>query len=395
MDKKRDVYERIKNSTTFADAELFIKIIKYLIDADEKGHKPSSAEIAYDILGNDTNQYKDQVSFMRVQIYHLRKKLAIYYLKEGKTDPYHLSISKGSYQLTFKEVKTTTEKKVEKTNNTLIKILSTIILVLIVLLLLPFITPTSSKTPLSSLIVDMTKHEQPLAIVVGNRDFYKEFDPLLDRNRFIWDTDNRLPHNKDLMSRIIRRYPNKQIRTFTGSDKMTHIEVAHMMLANKISKELTKINKDSEIKLSSHIKEVKQNMLFISKMGDGDMYLLKEYFKSNRFIFNDSKDTNILGIKLNHFRKNDSSYVHINPKGGKKHYFILKKTKLYNGNVIFYLISNQHFVRDYVYTKLFDPSFTEEVLEAIGKDESDSFEVLLEMNMNEKTHRLLYASADD
>ena len=149
MNPKWEAYAHIEKSKSFAKADLSLKIIKYLVEADEKGEKPSSAQIAFDILGKDGEVYKDPVSFMRVQIHHIRKKLDIYYLSEGKNDPLHISIPKESYEIEFTGKNTTenTPSK-KKKKSLLVPILAgTLFISLIIITLLSILllnTPASS-----------------------------------------------------------------------------------------------------------------------------------------------------------------------------------------------------------------------------------------------------------
>jgi len=398
MSKQWEAYALIEKSNTFAQAELSLKILKHLIEADEKGVKLSSAQLAYDVLGKDGEMYKDQVSFMRVQIHHIRKKLKVYYLSEGKNAPIQISIPKGNYQIECTEIEVTPAdtQKEEKKSLTIALLLGLVGVLLIVVVVMGVKMTTSSfkhnKPPLSKLISSLIIDEQPLAIVLGNRDFYREYDKDLNRFRYIWDSDNRFPHHEGEMSRLIRKYPAKEITLYSGSHKMTHTEVDHMLFASRITNRLYNENKKFEIKLSTSINDVNQPMVFLGKMGDGDMYKLKQYFKNSRFRFNKINDPKAIGLKLNSFLTDNKEMMDINPRSGNKHYFIIKKVTLPNGYPILYLLSNQTAARDYIYNIFFNTAFSKEIIGEIGDIDSPSYELLIQINLANDTHRIYYSS---
>lgn len=55
--------------------------------------------------------------------------------------------------------------------------------------------------------------------MVGNRNFYREYDTELGRTRFIWDSDNRFPVVPSKMNQIIREYPERKITLSNNSIK--------------------------------------------------------------------------------------------------------------------------------------------------------------------------------
>ncbi len=400
MSKKLEAFALIEKSKAFAQAELSIKILKYLVEADEKGMKPSSAQLAYDVLGKDGDMYKDQVSFIRVQVHHIRKKLKVYYLSEGKNDPVQISIPKGNYQIQCTETETAeavpSKQKGKKKSLTVLMLLGFVAVLLVVVAVMGVKMTTNvfqdKKAPVSEIISSLIIDEKPLAIVLGNRDFYREYDKDLNRVRYIWDSDNRLPHQEGAMSKLIRAYPEKQITTYSGSYKMTHTEVDHMLFASRITNRLYSQNKNFQIKLATSIVEVEQPVVFLGKMGDGDMYKLKRHFKNTRFKFNQINDPKAIGVKLNTFLTHDKQLMDINPRGGMKHYFIIKKVTLTNGYPVLYLLSNQTSTRDYIYNKFFDPSFSQLILDEVGDVEIPSYELLIEVNLDKNAHHIYYSS---
>jgi len=389
MLNKKDVYTTIEESGFFTKNPLLLKILKYLVDAEASGELPKSAQIAHHVLDHDIEVYKDQVSFIRVQIFNLRKKLKLYYLTDGKNEKYQILIPKGSYKVEYVENKLLSQQP-EK-NKYLVKGLIGLVVFLLGIISYQYIFFSSKKldSNLSSLITSLTDEGKPLEIVVGNRDFYREYDAELGRARFIWDSDNRFPVVASKMSEIIRKYPQRKI-TISNNSIMTHTDVDNMLFASKISSELTKINRQSITSISSKLTNINQNIVFLGKMGDGDMYKLKKYFNNEHFLF--ARPYNeFFGVKLYYFQHGDST-IKINPTVGEKRFFIIKKKVTNEGKKILFLISNQHQSRTYVYEQLSKPHFTKEIVQALGGREPDEYEVLLEINIARQHHKIIFTS---
>ena len=77
-------------------------LLKYLVEASIANKDLKENTISMELYGKD---YADEKSaaHMRVNIYHLRKKLEKYYSSDGKNDEIVLGIKKGQYQVEFTE----------------------------------------------------------------------------------------------------------------------------------------------------------------------------------------------------------------------------------------------------------------------------------------------------
>jgi len=399
MENRWQIYQKIEKSSAFVKAELPLQILKYLIALEEKGTTPTSSEIAYDVLGDSGEMYKDRVAFIRVQVHNLRKKLNAYYLSEGKEDVIKITIPKGSYQIKFREERPT-EKEALAPHSLPNKPLVTRLLLIAVALLCGVITylllvwHKPSNNSLSPLITSLVQKDTPLTIVLGNRLLYKEYEPQLNRYRYILDTDNRLPNDQNLFWQLKTSYPEKKI--VSKQRDMSYIDFDNIDFASKIAAHLGSINKEYRLKMSSQLTELKSNVIYISNTYSGDMYLLRKYFDSNRLIFKKPSDSTFLGKRIDYFVLNDTSRVDIKPRknNAAKRYFIIKKKTTFDGFSILYLISNQNFAQKYIQMKLFNPSFTEEIEEKIGSIDAPFFEVLLEIDKPTRTHKIIYASKE-
>jgi hypothetical protein len=72
-----------------------------LVDAAAEEKELKEATIAIEFFGKDASFNPAEDTIVRSHTYQLRKKLELYYLKEGKEDKYRLRIPKGHYQVKF------------------------------------------------------------------------------------------------------------------------------------------------------------------------------------------------------------------------------------------------------------------------------------------------------
>ena len=93
--------ERVLNSSTFRNAEVLRRLLKFIAEKSIVGETEQLKEytIAVDGLGKPPNYDPRQDSLARIEIGRLRNKLADYYRTEGERDPVVLAIPKGQFKL--------------------------------------------------------------------------------------------------------------------------------------------------------------------------------------------------------------------------------------------------------------------------------------------------------
>ena len=102
------VLEKILSSHTFKNSPTSSNLLQYLVESTRNNIDIKESTIGIELLGKKYSG-KNNDARIRVNIYHLRKKLEIYYESEGKNDEWLIVIPKGQYQVIF-------EKKKLKTN---------------------------------------------------------------------------------------------------------------------------------------------------------------------------------------------------------------------------------------------------------------------------------------
>jgi len=93
--------QKILSSTEFNGSKIYTTYLTYLIDALESGKELKETTIAMEVFGKDANFNPAEDTIVRTHTYKLRKKLEIYYYKEGREDKYRLRIPKGHYNVKF------------------------------------------------------------------------------------------------------------------------------------------------------------------------------------------------------------------------------------------------------------------------------------------------------
>ena len=100
-DLQKECIEKIFNSKEFSGSTTYKSYLRYLTDAAAAGKELKESTIAIDFFGKDASFNPAEDTIVRSHTYKLRKKLEIYYLKEGKEDKCRLRIPKGHYEVKF------------------------------------------------------------------------------------------------------------------------------------------------------------------------------------------------------------------------------------------------------------------------------------------------------
>ncbi|HSJ67547.1 MAG TPA: hypothetical protein VK921_07725 [Anditalea sp.] len=102
--EKLESLEKVLSSKTFVRAPSSSVLLKFLVDATLANRDLKETTISMELLGKNYADEKSE-AHIRVNVYHLRKKLDKYYDDEGKNDKWRLHIKKGQYQVSFEEIK--------------------------------------------------------------------------------------------------------------------------------------------------------------------------------------------------------------------------------------------------------------------------------------------------
>ena len=98
---KRKTLKNILSSPDFEHSRKHKKLLTYLVDCSVKGETPTENTIAIDVFDKNADFNPNEDTTVRVNVYHLRKKLEKYYLNEGRNDIVRMTIPVGHYELKF------------------------------------------------------------------------------------------------------------------------------------------------------------------------------------------------------------------------------------------------------------------------------------------------------
>lgn len=149
-EEKTTVLGQIAGSSTFQNSPASTALLRYLVKESITGTHLKEGIIEMEFYGSAQGSDESNPR-VRVNMYHLRKRLKKYYENEGQSDRWRLTIEKGQYNVRFE---TQEQKRPEISRQTItIALLSSVILIvgiLLVLQLLPRNKPLLWKAYLNN-----------------------------------------------------------------------------------------------------------------------------------------------------------------------------------------------------------------------------------------------------
>jgi len=408
-EKKIEVIEGLKKSKTFPKNDLTFKILYHLVEEEEANRRVKSSTIAIDLFGaQDGFNGTNQDSYIRNKLFNIRKELNLYYLSEGVDDEFRLTIPKGDYKVKVVEQKP--KASISRRKKIIIKKRMTLFLAfaggaLLTLLLFLFL-PSNSTSPNKtepSLVSLFINNDKAIDIIVGNRAFYYEYDPILRRRRYIFDTDVQLPTSTFKMNDLVAKYPERKI---VSNVPFYHADTENMFLAMKLEKEWSSQGHDVKILMANDIQKLNNDAVFISKLGSAELYDLSSYFASSK-VKHDVVDKSLgrPAGKINTIQLNDTTkHVLV---GGKiendvfisfiSHYLI-KRVTTTEGHSLLFLLAGRDGERKYINKKLFEKEFQKEILDSFDGEIPSNFELLIKTVGSDRLsneHKVVYNSTWD
>lgn len=98
--QKEKIVNDVVSSSSFSRSHSTSVLLKFLANATLEGKDLKEATIGMELYGKT---YEEDNAHIRVNIYHLRKKLDKYYEEEGKNDEWRIKIKKGQYKVDFEQ----------------------------------------------------------------------------------------------------------------------------------------------------------------------------------------------------------------------------------------------------------------------------------------------------
>lgn len=216
---QKDCVEKILNSQEFAGSSIYKSYVTYLVEAAAEGRELKEATIAIEFFGKDASFNPAEDTIVRSHTYKLRKKLEMYYLKEGKEDKYRLRIPKGHYEVAFvplAENKFTSENIIEYLKHN--KIFFIIIAALCAGIAYLWIHDQNLENRLNRYAIvdkadpiwkDYLQSDLPILIAVGDHFFFNEYTDTYENLLAI--RDGKINSIEDLRD-FNARHPDRKIQ---------------------------------------------------------------------------------------------------------------------------------------------------------------------------------------
>ena len=221
-DTIQSIVGRIVKSKEFHNADKYVELLHYLVNATMTGKSIKEKDIAVEVLarGDSFNPLID--TSVRVYMYRLRKRLEDYYQAEGNVEKVHLIIPKGEYHLEFKD-KLANHKKIKTLTANRPFILMTVLFVMSLAWSVYWWTSAnSSRKSYTSISEDdeiwgpFLKSSMPTLLVLGDHFFFasrEKNDNTTDKHiRY-----HRVNSMKDL-EEFIEQHKAPGIKYFKDSD---------------------------------------------------------------------------------------------------------------------------------------------------------------------------------
>ncbi len=100
-EEKINVLKSILDSKTFSKSTTSNILLKYLVESSIEGKNLNTTDIAMELFGSHYEPEKSEAT-VRVNVYHLRKKLKKHFETDGLNDAIFIEIHRGQYGVTFK-----------------------------------------------------------------------------------------------------------------------------------------------------------------------------------------------------------------------------------------------------------------------------------------------------
>lgn len=359
------------------------RLLRYLAESTMNNSILKETVIAVDVFNRDPTFNPGDNSIVRSSIYNLRKKLATYYLNEGKDDLIRISIPKGNYRLDFQEVKLETATRETVSAKKILSVSNLLIAGLLVLSCLFGVLYFMQQSKLHKLQSakqgnyfwgDFIRSEKPLLIVLGDY-FMMEKTPSADSSRnFI---RNPFVNNPDEF--LAYRESNPEMRSQLNAFGMSYFgeEIPWCML--RIAEVFNGTTKKIELKYASALLATDMRDKDIIFIGDfSTLGLLKGFLEKTHYQVSLSPPTIKYAEQKNQFIET-MSLVNNNESEFQNDYSIVAKIQGSQHSLMMFFLSFSPFGKTEAIYKLTDPEFISE-LDKITTVRPASWDLLLKVS---------------
>lgn len=320
------IVERIIGSKSFGRSLTYANLLRYLASCTRDDKVPKEATIAAEIFGKEDYD-PSQSTLIRVYVYKLREKLAVYYENEGKAETAVLTIPKGGYGLALSERnRATPSRRTAKRYRPWVPVLI-VGLGAAAYWLLRLLPGEPSQPSLPLLWSDLQDSRFPATLVLGDLFIFNESDPVVGTTRSIRESGIN---------------SQREFEVFREQQKPAHLDWAPATYGLLIQgsahwiKNLTEmfgsLGKDYSIRTMSRFnpKELQdQDLLVVGMLKT--LGLFQNYFQGSRLAY----DAEVDGIRVSEEGEANVYTPFGDPNGYHTDYAILAKLPGPNGNAVY------------------------------------------------------------
>jgi len=317
-----------------------------------------SATIAIDIFGEKSTLQSSQDSQIRAQIHSLRKKLEIYYYTEGKNEKLQVSIPKGGYKIELNENQNVAiRKKLKKTNKVLYVLIGLLVTSSIIIISKEVKLSKTKKYNQLPTIFKSICYDEKMTLLIGQRNYYSEYDKELGRFRLILDSDNTITNSRKKMSEFIINFPERKISIPYSS----HVDAKSLKFAYQL-KEYFSEKKETNVSLLNEIKDLKTNTIYLGDIRGTGTEIVNKYFNNSSFKLRTINNDGVIQIFLKDNKVKPTFYGWKDSKDRKStSYVLFYKTKtIYDKNLLFIMPYSQ-MGEVYIFKELLNENFSTEL----------------------------------
>jgi len=284
--EKKKLINALESKGLFDENEMMLKILNYLVEAEEKKIKVSSSTIAADLFDNESgDMYDSKGAMIRVNIHRLRSKLMEYYANEGKNDSYQISISKRTYGVNIHQNKALENKKSPSKSNRSLYIYKGVCLALLLLVIYFFYEKKMPAKDVDLSTVPKVYHElieqtDDYKIVLSDIKPHMEYDHELKRYRIINELDSLLVNDAPSFEGFRQKYPQRKMKKAFSP----YVRKSDLLLADFLKMELD-IHPSTLYASQLNLDVINSyNLIYIAQMAY-PTYMLKHYFRLGKLRF--------------------------------------------------------------------------------------------------------------
>jgi len=354
---KKHILNKVCQSSEFTNSQKLRELLSYLVNASLCGDTPKEMTIAFDFFGKTKDFDPVTDSYVRSNIYKLRKKLKDYYAGEGRTDHVRMTIPKGQYHVEF-----------TKSKNSFLKRPKSIIAIVLVFLLFTVLnvyliyqhneskdSASASRAATHPFWSDFLQSDLHTFLVIGDIILYGDYDRQRDKLNIILDRDINSFADFEALK---KEHPQKDLRALNFSH--IHMSTVPNLISFMpiFSTQPEKIKHEWSTKLTWD-DLTNNNIIYIGNVRS--LHILRMFFQPNNhmgsFIVRQVDDL----IQIDSNSDTVEVYKTFITEDYSESYALISKYPGPQGNSILFFLGTEYPARVLIFDKYSQPEFLKQI----------------------------------